>query len=143
MTYENFITQLQIRFFEEAYCYIKEVENCIPELKNNPSNDLIPQRIFQMIHLIRKCTENNDLNELNSFLQLFEYLIIKIRNKEIQINFESISVIFFCNNTIIKALEDLRNDKNTILDTTKARTKINNLLGNNSYEEMHFENDGG
>lgn len=122
---DNFQQFIQI-FISEADENLETLETHLIELENNPEDYEVLNAIFRSAHTIKGSSGLVGLTEVQNFTHHLEDLLDKMRNAQIAVEAELISVILEGVDCIKTMLSNVKNGKETLanVDTSKLIEKI-------------------
>lgn len=130
---DAFYAEIREFFLIETKDLLESTESCFLDLEKDPKNEDIVQSIFRLVHNIKGSAKSVGLNSLSEFAHHLENILVKIRNKEMEVSSDIASILLESNDRIKANIEALQEDVNTVLDNSDMIEKIEAiLLGENS-----------
>ena len=109
---DDFQIQIKRTFLIEASQFVEECEGCLLTIENN--NYEFDQenfnKIFRLFHSLKGSGRAVGFKDLADFTHELEQMIQDIRNRDYDINLESVNLILECCDLIRKHIQDLEED---------------------------------
>jgi two-component system chemotaxis sensor kinase CheA len=127
---EEFYAEIREFFLVETHDLLENVESSFLDLEKNPEDKEIIQSIFRFVHNIKGSAKSVGLNSLSEFTHHLENILVSIRNDELTLNSELVSLLLESNDRIRENVEALQEDINNELDNSDLIAKIESFLQN-------------
>ena len=115
----DFETELKTGFLEEATQLLGDSEQCFLSLEANPDDPSLVEKIFRLAHNLKGSSKAVGFDELGKFTHTFESFLLKIKNKEIPVVPETVSLLLNCNDHIRFIVDGLRADMTARFDSSE------------------------
>lgn len=125
---DDFELELKKGFLDEASQGIEEVEQCFLVLESTPNDVTILDKIFRLAHNLKGSSKAVGFNQLGEFTHVFESLLLKIKNNEISVSKETVSLLLQSNDHIKHFIEQLRADLSAQIDSTALLAKLESAI---------------
>ena len=125
---DDFETELKLGFLDEAAELVTDAEQCFLALESASEDPEILEKIFRLAHNLKGSAKAVGLNGLAEFTHLLESFLLKLKNKEISITPDVISLLLRCNDYIGKLIQALKLDFNAVIDATDLVSDIRNQM---------------
>ena len=129
MNEDDFELEIKNEFLLEAAEMLEETESSFLELENNPNDDDVINRIFRLAHTVKGSAYAAGFNGLAEFAHVFETLLGKIRNSEIDASSDVVDVLLVGNDILCQYVDALKEDFNGSIDTQDVSNKIKQAMG--------------
>lgn len=106
---DSFELEIKMGFLEEAKEMLSNAEQCFLNLEKAKDDPSIIEEIFRVAHNFKGSAGAVGFNDLKDFAHKFESLLLKIKQKEIDISAGIISLLLECNDYLIAVLDLLKN----------------------------------
>lgn len=103
-------------FFVESREMLEDMESQLLDLENDTSNEDAVPAIFRAAHTIKGSAGMFGFETISKFTHVVENLLDDVRNDQVQINADIISILLNCNDYIGKLLDIFEEDKDAQLD---------------------------
>ena len=128
MNQDEFEIEIKREFITEAVEMLEETETAFLDLENDPEDSSIMDKIFRLAHTIKGSAYAAGFNDLAEFAHVFETLLGKLRNNELDVSEEVVDVLLDSNDVLIKLVKDLETDFDATLETKDAIAAIKSLI---------------
>lgn len=91
---------LRATFLDEATQLLQDCEQSFLALEASPNNTSIIDRIFRLAHSLKGSSKAVNFNELAAFTHEFESLLLRIKNKETQVDSRIVDVLLKSNDLL-------------------------------------------
>lgn len=107
---EDFEKELKLDFLEEATQLLESTEQAFLQLENDLHNKELIDEIFRFAHNLKGTSRAVGFGVVAEFTHEVENLILKIKQDEVEINDEVVSILLECNDHISKMIQELKED---------------------------------
>lgn len=136
---EDFESELKLSFLEEAEQLLTEVEKCYLDLESNPNDAAILDQIFRVAHNLKGSSKAVGFNEVGQFSHQFENLLLKLKNKELEITPAIVSLLLRSNDHLSHMIHKLKESLDSTFDSSQLLMQIDLALkGNLDSDEDQF-----
>jgi len=125
---DDFEKELKVGFLEEASQLLADTEQCFLVLESDPSNAETINKIFRLAHSLKGSAKAVGFDDLGSFTHEFESLLLKIKNGEMFITTEIVSLLLRCNDHTGYILGELKADMNARVDSQALMAEIGSYI---------------
>lgn len=125
---DEFEKELKIGFLEESTQMLDEAEQVFLDLESSSSNPEIIDSLFRMAHNLKGTARAVGFGDVAEFTHQMENLILKIKEKEVAITPEVISVLLECNDFVREMVNGLTADLEAKFDISKTVARINSVM---------------
>lgn len=125
---EDFEIELKASFLEEAEQLLIEVEKCYLDLESNPHEGGILDQIFRVAHNLKGSAKAVGFKEVGEFAHQFENLLLKLKNRELDISPEIVSLLLRSNDHLSFMIQELKNSLSATIDSSELLSQINDAL---------------
>lgn len=109
--------ELKICFLDEAGQLIEDAEQCFLTLESNKEDSSIIEKIFRLAHNLKGSSRAVGFNQMAEFTHVFESLLLKLKNKELEIEGSLVNLLLRCNDHLRNWVATLRSDLNASVDS--------------------------
>lgn len=151
---EDFEKELKLGFLDEAAQAVADAEQCFLNLETAKDDPAIIEKIFRLAHNLKGSARAVGFDEMGQFTHQLESLLLKVKNKEIEIDTGIISLLLNANDhlqhmiSVLKAdmsahvdSEDLLSQIQAILSGERPAVSANSEVSNEIKEEVPSESD--
>lgn len=128
MNHDDFENELRTDFILEAREMLQETESAFLDLETDPTDPDIIDRIFRLAHTIKGSAYAAGFNGLAEFGHIFETLLGRIRNGEVEIDSEIVDTLLLGNDTLTRYVHHLEADFESEVNVDTAAAAINKHL---------------
>ena len=121
---DDFEKELKAGFLEEASQLMVDTEQCFLSLESSSGDPGILDKIFRLAHNLKGSAKAVGFNDLGAFTHELESYLLKVKNGEIQIQSESVTLLLECNDQVLKIIAALKNDYEAQVDSTALLMRI-------------------
>ncbi|MCB0422641.1 MAG: chemotaxis protein CheA [Bdellovibrionales bacterium] len=122
--FDDFEKELKYGFIEESETLLEEAEQALLDLENQSNQMEIINHLFRVAHNIKGTARAVGFGDLAEFTHSIESLILKIKESEIGVSDNVISVLLSSFDEIRKAIGELKNDPCASTHFEEATHKI-------------------
>ena len=122
---EDFEKELKLDFLEEATQLLESTEQAFLQLEDDLHNKELIDEIFRFAHNLKGTSRAVGFGVVAEFTHEVENLILKIKQDEIEINGQVVSVLLECNDHISTMIDTLKEDFDA---TFESQALINQIL---------------
>ncbi len=127
---DDFDTELKNGFLEEAAQLISDAEQCFLQLEGDPNASGVLEKIFRIAHNLKGSSKAVGFAELGAFTHEFENLLIKLKNKDLTVTEQTVSLLLRCNDHVVKFLDALKADHAAQVESEVLLTEIRATIEN-------------
>ncbi len=120
----DFENELKICFLDEATQHLDDCEKCFLELEQGLNNPETILKIFRLAHNLKGASQTAGFANIGEFTHELENLLIKIKNNQIVITQETVTLLLECNDHLRFMVGILRKDLNAQIDHTELLEKV-------------------
>lgn len=118
---DDFEKELKLGFLDEAKQAIDEVEQSFLILESNPKDKTVLDKIFRLAHNLKGSSKAVGFEQMGAFTHEFETLMLKLKNDEMPVLPQTITLMLRCNDFI-------RNMVETLKENLEAQFEIQDLI---------------
>jgi two-component system chemotaxis sensor kinase CheA len=133
---DDFEKELKTGFLDEANQNIEEAEQAFLEIETKPNEPTIIDKIFRLAHNLKGSSKAVGFDQLGEFTHKFENLLLKIKNKELQINSSIVSLLLLCNDHLKHFINELKNNLDAKVNSDELEQKISLALDGKFESEL-------
>lgn len=123
---DDFEKELKAGFLEEAKQAVADVEACFLMLESNPTEEDNLNKIFRLAHNLKGSSKAVGFDEFGEFTHKFESFILRIKNREIQANQNSVSLLLRANDHVREMIDGLIADLSATFDSEQLLSEMTN-----------------
>jgi two-component system chemotaxis sensor kinase CheA len=124
---DSFEMELKIGFLDEAASSLAEVETAFLSLETNPNDTATIDKIFRLAHNLKGSSRAVGFDDMGHFTHQFESLLLKVKNKELAITSDIMTVLLACNDHLNEMIETLKADMNAKVDSSAVLAMIDGI----------------
>jgi two-component system chemotaxis sensor kinase CheA len=121
---DSFELELKVGFLDEAASNLAEVESSFLSLESNPNDSATIDKIFRLAHNLKGSSKAVGFDDMGEFTHEFESLLLKVKNLELSVSSELVSVLLACNDHLNVMIQALKADLNAKVDSTQVLSLI-------------------
>lgn len=125
---DNFELEIKMGFLEEAKELLANAERCFLNLEKAKDDPSIIEEIFRVAHNFKGSAGAVGFIDLKDFAHKFESLLLKIKQKEIDISAGIVNLLLECNDYLIAVLDQLKADPDGKFVNQELLSKIEACL---------------
>lgn len=123
---DDFEKELKLGFLDEAKQAIDEVEQSFLTLESNPKDKTVLDKIFRLAHNLKGSSKAVGFEQMGAFTHEFETLMLKLKNDEMQVLPQTITLMLRCNDFIRNMVETLKENLDAQFEIQDLITEIEN-----------------
>ena len=120
--------ELKQGFLEESSQLLDDAEQAFLDLESNSDDSSILDQIFRLAHNLKGTSRAVGFGEVAEFTHSFENLILKLKEGEIAVSNEIVSVLLESNDHVRMMIDGLTDDLDATFDSTDLINKINSYI---------------
>lgn len=120
----DFEKELKECFLEEAAQMLADAERCFLALEGQPDDIGIVDQLFRLAHNLKGSGNAVGFRDLGAFTHSLESLLLKIKNRQLQVTKAIIDLLLKCNDHLQEWLSALRKDLGAVVDSASLITEI-------------------
>lgn len=121
---DEFELELKQDFLTEASQLIDDTEKAFLNLESDKENPELLDGIFRLAHNLKGTSRAVGFGQVAEFTHEMENLILKIKNKEIAIDHNVVTVLLECNDHVRYMLDTLKENMDATLDSVEMTAKV-------------------
>src|SRR5699024_5345939 len=121
-------------FYEETDKYLNELNDGVLTLEDNPEDVEIINSIFRSAHTLKGMAATMGLDTMTKLTHQMENIFELVKNKEVQVSHELITLIFECLDELTDIVEDLQAGGEGELDVSSLIDELVRLSKGNTNE---------
>lgn len=121
---DDFEKELKVGFLEEASQLLSDTEQCFLVLESDPTNADTINKIFRLAHSVKGSAKAVGFDDLGAFTHQFESLLLKIKNGELFVTTQIVSLLLRCNDHTSLMIESLKADMDAKVDSTELMNEL-------------------
>ncbi len=121
---DDFEKELKIGFLDEASQLLSDAEQCFLVLESNPNDGAMLDKIFRLAHNLKGSSKAVGFEDIGVFTHRLESFLLQLKNGELTIRSETISLLLSCNDHIRVMVEALKADLDAKVDSTELIERI-------------------
>jgi two-component system chemotaxis sensor kinase CheA len=121
---DDFEKELKIGFLDEASQLLSDAEQCFLVLESNPNDGAMLDKIFRLAHNLKGSSKAVGFEDIGVFTHRLESFLLQLKNGELTIRSETISLLLTCNDHIRVMVEALKADLDAKVDSTELIERI-------------------
>lgn len=125
---DDFEKELKIGFLEEAAQALGDTEQCFLNLETAKDDPNIIEKIFRLAHNLKGSARAVGFNEMGQFTHELESLLLKIKNKEIDIDTGIISLLLNANDHLQAMIQTLKGNMDARVDSSELLAQIQDRM---------------
>lgn len=125
---DDFEKELKIGFLEEAAQALGDTEQCFLNLETAKDDPNIIEKIFRLAHNLKGSARAVGFNEMGQFTHELESLLLKIKNKEIEIDTGIISLLLNANDHLQAMIQALKSNMDARVDSSELLAQIQDRM---------------
>lgn len=114
-------------FLEESKENINNLNQSMLELEKDPENIELIGAIFRYSHTLKGMSATMGFNSISKLTHSMENILDKLRNKELRVSTELITVLFECVDTLEKMIDNISSSNDEKIDTSEIVGKLNHI----------------
>ncbi len=107
---DDFELELKVGFLDESAQGLTDVEQCFLSLEVASEDPTIIERIFRLVHNLKGSARAVGFADMGEFTHSLESLLLKVKNKELEIHKPMVDLLLKCNDFLKEWVEKLRAD---------------------------------
>jgi len=107
-TNDDFLKEMQESFIIEALDMVNEAESCFMDFEKDPADAENMEKILRLFHNLKGTSMAVGFDGLSDFSHKSENYLIKIRDKEVDVNTTVVNNLLRCSDTLIDAFDCLK-----------------------------------
>ena len=128
----DFETEMQNGFIEEGLSLIARCEQCFLRLEQAPDDAENLKEIFRLAHNLKGASRAVGFGDFSHFSHELENLLIRLKDKKLQVTDSIVSLLLRCNDFLRDSLEKLRSNPTASIGGSELIQEIeSHLSGNN------------
>ena len=120
----EFERRLRKEFLSEATDLLEQTESAFITLEQTPKDTKLVDQIFRLAHTLKGSGATVGFKDLAAFCHHFENLIGSVREGSLAIDSAVIDTLLLCNDTLKDAVDTLKTDPDSIIDTARATAAL-------------------
>lgn len=116
--------ELKTCFLDEASQHLDDCEKCFLDLERDKNNPDAIMKIFRLVHNLKGTARSVGFAHITDFTHELESLLIKFKNKVIEIDDASVSLLLECNDHMRMMIAALRQDFNAAVENPELFDKL-------------------
>ena len=134
---EDFELELKQDFLTEATELLEEAEESFLLLETEPHNPELIDKIFRLAHNLKGTSGAVGFDQMASFTHIAENLILKIKNKELEIDNKVVTLLLEIKDQVETMVNGLKDNVDEIFEVSELIVKMEQTLsGENNSEEI-------
>lgn len=134
---DEFELELKQDFLTEASQLLDDSEQAFLNLEGDKDNPELMDGIFRLAHNLKGTSRAVGFGQVAEFTHEMENLILKIKNREIQVTDHVVTVLLECNDHLRYMLDALKDNMEASLDSVEMTAKVVAILnGESSSDEI-------
>ncbi|OFZ18751.1 MAG: hypothetical protein A2X94_06095 [Bdellovibrionales bacterium GWB1_55_8] len=125
---DDFEKELKSGYLEEASQLLADAEQCFLSLEKASEDASIVEKIFRLAHNLKGSARAVGFMDIGEFTHQLESLLLKIKNKEMQIQSSTVSLLLECNDHLRMMVDTLRTDMDARVDSQALMAEIGRHL---------------
>jgi two-component system, chemotaxis family, sensor kinase CheA len=125
---DEFELELKKDFIEEAIQLLDDSEQAFLDLEGDKENPSLMDKIFRLAHNLKGTSRAVGFGNVAEFTHEMENLILKLKNKEIPVTDEVVTVLLESNDHIRLMIETLKEDLDATVDSDMMLIKVRHAL---------------
>ncbi len=128
---DEFEIELKMGFLEESEQNIDDTEQAFLDLESNRNDHKLIDKIFRLAHNLKGTSRAVGFGIVAEFTHEMENLILKIKNAEVEVTDDVVSLLLECNDVIRNMIQVLKDNFDAKVDYDDTLNKIKMLLESN------------
>lgn len=112
-------------FLEESKENIENLNQSMLELEKDPGNVEIIGEIFRYAHTLKGMSATMGYNSISELTHSMENVLDKLRNKELHVSTELVTILFECVDILEKMIDSISENNSENIDTDEIVKKLN------------------
>lgn len=125
---DSFEVEMKNGFLDEAKELLTNAEQCFLSLEKAKDDPSIIEEIFRLAHNLKGSAGAVGFTDLGEFTHKLESLLLKIKNKEIEVSRSIVSLLLECNDFLIHVIDGLKQDLSFSQKNPELQERIENHL---------------
>jgi two-component system, chemotaxis family, sensor kinase CheA len=121
---DDFEKELKAGFLDEAAQLLADTEQCFLDLENSSEDPSILEKIFRLAHNLKGSARGVGFIQMGEFTHELESLLLKLKNKELQIHTETVTLLLQCNDHLRLWVDTLKADFDAVMDSEALLAEI-------------------
>jgi two-component system chemotaxis sensor kinase CheA len=126
---DAFEREMKATFLEEATQLLRDVEKEFLELEHRPTDSGIIDKLFRLAHNLKGSGKAVGFGEMGDFTHVLESLLLMIKQGELRVSPEIMSILLKCNDHLVKWVELLLTDLSAKVDSSALISVMTDVLG--------------
>ncbi len=136
MTSENdFLLELQKGFLDEAADLLAAAEESFIRLESNPKDDSSREKILRLFHNIKGSAAAVGFESLSKLCHRVENLLVLVADKRIELSGKNVDLLLRCNDTVVKFVAALLQDRNVAFDTGAIEQEVDQTIASGKSDD--------
>lgn len=114
---DDFERELKLGFLEEAKQLLDDAEQSFLSLEHSYGDTALIDKIFRLAHNLKGSAKAVGFDGMAAFAHTFESLLLKIKNKELNVDPNVVSLLLRCNDHLCEMVDGLKGDFNATFDS--------------------------
>src|SRR3954467_8131676 len=114
---DDFEKELKLGFLEEAGQLLVDTEQCFLTLESNPKDSTLLDKIFRLAHNLKGSSKAVGFDDMGAFTHELESLLLKLKQGDVQVRTETVSLLLRCNDHLCKFVAVLSADLEARVDS--------------------------
>lgn len=127
-------------FLEESAENIENLNQSMLELEKDPDNIEIVNEIFRYAHTLKGMSATMGYNNISELTHTMENVLDKLRNGNLKVTTELITVLFQCLDTLEKMVDSVSEGKSDDMDCSEVIAAINDIMAEKPVQSVILNN---
>jgi two-component system chemotaxis sensor kinase CheA len=124
---DDFEKELKVGFLEEASQLLTDAEQCFLVLESNPNDGAMLDKIFRLAHNLKGSSKAVGFEDIGVFTHRLESFLLQLKNGQLQIRSETISLLLTCNDHIRTMVETLKGNLDARIESGELIERIEKM----------------
>ena len=116
--------EMKLSFIDEARQLLGEAEQCFLDLETNMGEPEVIENLFRLAHNMKGTSRAVGFGEVAEFTHQLENLLLKLKEKTLAVDDETVNLLLECNDHLTHMVETLSSDLEATFDSTELCQKI-------------------
>lgn len=121
---DDFEKELKAGFLDEAAQLLADTEQCFLDLETRSDDPSILEKIFRLAHNLKGSARGVGFIQMGEFTHELESLLLKLKNRELQIHTATVSLLLQCNDHLRVWVDTLKGDFDAKMDSESLLEEI-------------------
>ncbi len=121
---DDFERELKAGFLDEAAQLLADTEQCFLDLETRSEDPSILEKIFRLAHNLKGSARGVGFIQMGEFTHELESLLLKLKNRELQIHTATVSLLLQCNDHLRVWVDALKADFEAKMDSVALLEEI-------------------